>query len=1499
MLPGDQSDKLGNRYESWWTVGQLVEIIFGKASAIRIEAPIIEKAEFVLITPQGTELHQAKRQHHNGKWSLAELGGSQNKLLQAIHKQLVSNTTIFRFVSGSDAPELRELTERARTGPLEEFSMIGLEAKAHRDSFQHLLRIWSEPDETRAYGILTRVFVVTADEATVIQLVHSQLRSLFLAPASDIADFLRALVSDRVGETISRQQLISELEGKGFKLRRVSSTDSALSAVEACTANYVGAIRRKLIGKTLIPRKVATDLLERITSSSKGMNFVLTGAAGAGKSGCLIQFVESLHQHAIPVLAMRLDRLDPVATAYEIGLQLKLEESPALVLAEATSGLPCVLVIDQLDAVSTVSGRHADFLDAVENLLDEACGLRARCCIHVVLVCRHFDWQNDHRLRKLASENDPKFELGLFSPQEVTGVLDRAGFDPKRLSEKQLELLRLSQNLALFVDCPAAWDKLAGFGSTKELFNEYWSSKRDAVNERAKPIPESWVQITDLLVERMTDTQQLSVPREMLDAVPPGYLKQMVSEGVLSSDGARYGFGHESFFDYCFARRFVREGRTLCDFLETSEQHLFRRAQVRQVLAYLRDDDPGRYCRELDRLLRAENIRPHIKDLALSLVAAVSEVRNDEWAVLAPWLHEHLERIKASGFNSDQRSLLVWRHFFGSQSWFIAAHHRSLPRAWLSDSSEYPNNIGVHYLRFHQRQNGDAVAALLAPFADHGGEWPARLRSCMEWAEHENSRSFFGLFLRLIDNGVLDEARGPMAFGTNKSEWIPEALAHWLRRRLRLVSELKDGEEHIRRRELFGHDQAGSNHVFAAAKQHPAVLVREFLPVALEVSEFAAPESARLPRRDAIWRTVYPTEHQSFDQSCQNSLRRALGTLAKTSAGEIRAICDDLKRRTTYFSNTLLLTIFTEGAAHLADEAVTVMCAEPWRFHCGYSDSPYWIASQMIAAVTSHCSDECLGLLENAILSYVPEWEKSESGHRWIGSAARALLSSVDRKRLSTVGTRRLAELTRKFGFSPHEPRGITGGFVGSPIEKEAAEKMTDEQWLRAIAKYDSDDRKDRWKDFLKGGALQLARPLEEHVKLDPLRFGELALRFPSTTNPNYLNETLDGLKASAAPATLHLNVCRKAFADNRIACARSIVDTLAAIKEPLPDEFVAIIHWVATEHPDPEKELWKTDAGGGTPYYGGDILMAGINCTRGRAAEAIASLIWQDAEYLKRFEPTISALLNDPSLAVRVCVVNALLGVASHDEALAIKWLFQVTGGNAEILATAYGEQFLYRELRQHFPELRPMVEALLRSGLQHGEEAGARLASLSLLWGHPAEDLVQEAVDGSPSQRNGVAGVASSNLADPECRSWCEEMLRRFFEDENDKVRQTASHCFSRMKEQPLSEYEPLIEAFCDSRAYQDTSFWVLHILEESHYKLPEITVKVCEKFLARFGDEASDIRTSCSGDSGTMSKLVFRVYQQHMGSDWGSRCLGLIDTMIFLGVYGAQSGMAEFER
>ena len=1525
-LPGGPAGKFGNRYEHWWTVLQLIRVIDGQATSIRIEDPTVDKAEFVITVGNQKELHQAKRSHLDGKWSLSSL--RDEGLLQAMFDQLSKNSNIrFVFVSGSDAPELRELTERARDAEnLKEFESAFVGADVHKKALEKLKGFWHDTDTATAYEILQRIEVHTIDERGLEEQIRVALSAQFRPTANDIRDALRNIAEDSIHKTIDRESLISTLQGRGFSPRKLARPNDALPLISEATDSYLKVARRKLIQDTLIPRASTQGLLTKIReNTARGADCVLTGKAGGGKTGCVIESVEALRQGDSPVavLAFRLDRLNPVVSTKELGEQLGLEESPVFVLATAAEAMSseAVLVIDQLDAVSTTSGRSADFFDVVEDLLSEVRSLRARVKFHAVVVCREFDWKNDHRLRPLLPENSPNIVATDFSEDEVKSALTTSGFNTEVFGARQLELLCLPQNLALFLDAHYDPHSRPLFSSPKELFDQYWEEKRRKVNDRTTPLPDQWNGVIQLLCDEMTASQQLSARKEKLDQFPNDYLAQMASEGVLSFDGEHYSFGHESFFDYCFARGFVAKEESLTAFLVNSEQHLFRRAQVRQVLDYLRDADRDRYCKELSGLLTEESIRAHLKDLAVALAVSLPNPEENEWDVLAPWIKSQLEVLSSGKPDPDKFTSLVWNRVFFSEQWFQIVDQKGLVAAWLSSEDDTLVNMGVNYVRFHQRNSGDRVGELLEPFVGKGGDWPQRFDHIVQMADLSNSRRFFDLFLRLIDDGTLDDLRDSFAsngtfwllvgrVGEKRPEWIPEVLAHWLLRRFSIIQNTEDsgGKLDWRSwRNLFGYDGFGSEPICNSATKCPDKFVHQVLPVVLKITdETAYGEGQDRPKRDAVWSYFFGREHPSIDESCREALAVALEKLAEMELDGIGDILTELQSRDTYMANYLLLRTYTAGAKHFADNAVSELCDKTWRFHCGYSNSPYWIAIQLIEAIAPLCSDENRVRLENAILDYVPHYERTRDGYKSRGHACFALLAGIPVKWRSKKARARYAELERKFGAPESPPKEIKVYKVGSPIEKTAAEKMTDEQWLGAMQEYKSKESKHRWENPEKGGALQLARMLQERVKEAPERFARLSLRFPLNTNPVYMEHVLIGLKETAGFTELKLEVCRKAYSENREDCGQAIVDLLGSVEGWLPDDAVRMLDWLATEHPEPDKELWREETPSGGVYYGGDILTHGINTTRGRAALAIHDLIGRDASYIERFRTTIERLVNDKSVAVRACTSSILLALINHGSEFALEQFLRLVEprGNRtdddRLLVTHYVEHFVNYGLYEHFGRLRHVVERMLRSGQPETSKAGACLSSIAVLLHHDdAETFVEEALCGNSSQRLGVAQVASANIDKAEHRLWSEQQLLRLFNDSDREVRQEAASCFRRLEGQPLESYENFINEFCNSAAYREDSFSLLHALEESPQKLPGITHTVCEKFLERFSDEAGDMRTHRALDGRNLTKLVLRTYHQHQRDEWASQCLDLIDQMCLEGTYDIRTNLDEYER
>ena len=1512
-LSGGPADKLGNRYEKWWTIRECLRLPHGDADEIRIEPPGVEKTEFVVTVGARREFHQVKRRHPNGKWTLSELGSNKHRLLQAIGDALAGNDDRFVFVSGSDAPELTELCEAANDAEsVEEFERTFLAAQGRKRSFERLLNCYWKCDAPTALDLLRRIEVHTISERDLEDQLRWGARALFLADPGKVLAELRAIVEDSVHCTMTRQDFVDALAQRGYLTRPCLSPEHAGIAVQEATDQYLDDARKKLIRRRLVRRKATETLLSHLGEAAT--DSVVTGKAGSGKTACVVEVTETLRERGLPVLAFRLDRIQllSASTTTALGSHLDLEESPVLVLAAAAeaSGRPGVLIVDQLDAVSTMSGRSSGAFDVVEALLHEARGIRPRTVIHTIVVCRAFDWQHDHRLRQLVppdSKAQVEVKVTEFDVDEVKTILNDAGFDPALFRERQRELLRLPQNLSLFLEADFDTSSTPAFDTAKQIFDLYWDEKRKAVEDKVASSPDQWKKVIETLCNEMTDTQELSVPRETLDDFSSAYVDQLASEGVLTFDGRRYGFGHESFFDYCFARVFIRRQEPLASFLKESEQHLFHRAQVRQVLAYLRDSDRARYVEELRALLSDERIRTHIKDLAFALLAEVTDPTEEEWAIWQQWIGPALKAIEDDTPNPDKLSEVAWQRFFGSPSWFEDTDRRRMIENWLDSNNDRLVDLAVIYLKRHQEHSPDRVAALLEPYADRGGEWTPRLRSLMEWADLHTNRRFFDLILHLVDNGTLDEVRESIAvndtfwsmlypLGKNRPEWVPEVLAHWLRRRFAVI---RVAGEEFRAGELIGYDRSAAMLISKSAERAPAAFVEHVLPVVLDISDSAS-TGDEPPRHDAVWTIPIKIKGPRGEGACLSGLDGALATLAGESTEDLSNEIAELRRRDTYVANYLLLALYAGGAARYADEAAVLLCDEPWRFQCGSSDNPYCYTMQAIKAVVPHCTPENRKRFETVILDSVHPDEQTKGGFKRIERARFSLLSAIPSGLRNSRANARFQELERKFGKPQGEPRRVVDPVeVESPIEKKDTDVWTDGQWLNAIRKYRSEDRMFLSGDALKGGAEELAQVLGERVKEEPERFARLSLRFPADANPVYLERTLSALKDAPISSHLKLQVCRKAFTESHGVCGKSTADVLGNIEDQLPDDVVRMLDWLATEHEDPVREAWQEDAGGGKPYYRGDIHFNGINTTRGRAAEAVRNLIFKDAAYVERFRQTLERMVKDRSAAVLSCVAGTLRAVASHDPALGMSLFLSMNFSEGRLLATRHVSDFIRMRLYENFPELRPIIERMLRSSEPEVCEAGAHLASIAVLGHESAADLVGEALWGTARHRLGVAQVASANIADPEWRSWCEATLAVLFDDADDKVRGEAASCFHELRSETLDTYGELIATFRNSRAFRENSFSILHTLEESPGRLPGMTCEICENFLDRFTDEARDIRTRRALDGHTVAKLIFRTYQQHQKDKWTSRSLDLIDRLCLERIHDAGGEFEQFDR
>ena len=500
-LPGGPSDKIGNRYERRWTVRALIELLQGTATSVLIEVPGPEgtATEFRRTDNDGHTWHQAKRQNTAGSWTIATLTGP--GVIDAMWTK-GSVGERFTFVSSIGVTFLTELTERAgQARDYDDFNTNFISDEGHKNAFQKLRDQWKATSE-QAYNALQLIKVVVIDEERLQTWNVDALRPWVDNPES-AADILGQLVDDSVHKELTKDDVWERLTDRGIT-PAVFTTDPDLAArIDKTATTRLALLRLKLVNGAQIER---TETAAAIAALEDHPSVAILGAAGSGKSVVLASLIDWSRNEGRPTLVISADRLPAALTVPALGAELGLGTSPVAALAAAARGKLATLVIDQLDAVSVISGRNPGGTELIDSLLTEA---RSHPSIKVIVACRQFDLDNDTGLRNVAIKDDTqRITVPVLTEDQVRDAIALAGL-PAVSSARLLLLLQLPITLAIYIEVSKAGQSdLTGAKTLTDLYNAYWADK-----QRVCPPPDAWTAVMDVLVDSMATNKSLDRAR--------------------------------------------------------------------------------------------------------------------------------------------------------------------------------------------------------------------------------------------------------------------------------------------------------------------------------------------------------------------------------------------------------------------------------------------------------------------------------------------------------------------------------------------------------------------------------------------------------------------------------------------------------------------------------------------------------------------------------------------------------------------------------------------------------------------------------------------------------------------------------------------------------------------------------------------------------------------------------------------------------------------------
>jgi hypothetical protein len=1486
---GGEADKFGNSYEGAWTIYHMLLVLAGRAKAITVEdiGELGDGSEFTLVSlHHGDEAHQVKRKQGTANgWTPHRL--YDEGVLQAARKH-VEQGRQFHFVSMIPAPKVDDLANYARrSANVEAFLADWLKAADLKTEFTYLSGDVYGSDQV-TWQTLRGIWTHCQDEDGLRRMIDA-LAGLLLtgAPAKPAALSLGDLAIQNLGVRLTAAAIVERLPEYELSQAQLAGNPAVVQSVDTVLTSWKTSVERDLL-KPAIARAESGQLKTMLRSNESPVTMVV-GAAGAGKSSVLWQSVQELEADGWPILAFRLDRLESLTSTAEIGENLGLGTSPVTALAAVAEGDPCLLVIDQLDAVSFASGRIPGGFHTVVDLIQEAAAFPQ---MRLLLACRAFDVDNDYRIRQLVADNVVgRLEVHPLTHDQVNAAVDAMGLPAAQLTMQQRSLLTSPMNLVLLSTIADQPDALA-FESANGLLAGYWDRKRrDCTNHRPQS-PPRYEAVIGTLANAMSKRQQLTARISVLDADNlAADAEVLASEHVLVQDGQRYVFFHESFFDYAFARLWLNLDQSLVDFLLAHEQELFRRAQVRQILLHIRDDDPERFIREAEAVLAHSKIRFHIKAVVLAVLRSLANPTSAEWQMI-----ERLISAAPDGALTPH----LWATI-NTVPWFDRLDDEGVVAGWLASGNAAISDRAMQAIVGAIKPRTDRLAQLIAPYAGTNPQYPNWLTWISRFADVRTSRPLFDQMLAAVRRGDYNDRPRALwssvfGFGQHQPGWAVELLATWLAGRPGILIQDEPG----RLPDLDSREHNQLELVSPGAERAPALYLQQLIPYLLMVMA----QTQQDPTRQPIWdyfsfRQESPGPMPNLGQALLHGAATALRKLATQDDLALQPKLDLLAVAEYDSAQWLLYEALRANGERYAEQAAELLLEGEHRFPCGYLSSPYWTTRQLLEATTLHMSADHFTRLETAVMGYAPSWESREHA----GLASFILLSAMAEGRLSDAGRRRLGELRRRFNTDqPAQPGPMTlGGFTQSPIPQASARLMTDDQWLGAMDQYRT-DQTDFW--TLAGGVHELSGVLRGEATNDPTRFARLALRMTSDTHPSYVNAVLEALMQTqnSVESTLVFDVVRHVAAlgndNNDQALTMALRQHLAG---DVPDDITELVLDRALHATDPTEDVWSKLAPGGQPYYNGDIGTNGMNCARGQAALTLGDLLIHDAEGRRTnlVAPSLTQLAGDPSVAVRSSVAHLLAAALRHstDEALAA--FEHLIATDDRLLATNNVINLMLYIGTGRPNAVEPVIRRMLASPYAQVQQQGGFLAARGGLEFGLAHLLTAARQADAAPIRLGAADLCARSLPYTSDAATAAAALQAFFDDEDEEVRKAAAQVVGELRNHALQPFRELLAALVASPSFTESLPQLLYTLQAAPDRIDEIVLQYTQRFIEVFGKDAGDISTSAAGDAQMITQLILRAYAQASDREVRSKILDLIDGLLRIGAVGALEAVDQAER
>ncbi|MFC3040410.1 hypothetical protein ACFOGI_09080 [Virgibacillus xinjiangensis] len=1516
---GGRADKFGNRYEGRWVVKQLLHLIKEDIASITLEA-VGEEEEGIDLwvrNKDGTQMCSQCKGRNGSKeyWTVGDLGAK--GIFQKAKKQLDSSEKVtYQFVSAVNSMMLNDITDRARNSNDNPRDFYKYQIKnstdvhkAYRKIVEYLdLNHNLEQDNEQAFHYLKRMYVIHfSDDLETKTTLKETIKYLFIGNPETIYNLLLnyPIENDLLGREISSYMIINYLESQtDISFRQLHKDERIIPRIEYLNAEYDSAFVK--INNSLIHRQESEKCYKEFLN---GNSIIIHGKAGSGKSGCVIELLNKLKEENIVHLALKLDRRIPRNSSNNYGEQLDLPASPVFCIDAVSKDKEAVLILDQLDAVRWTNNHSSTALEVCKEMIAEVNNInkeRDRKII-IVVVCRTFDFQNDNGIKQLFSKVDTNIREDtwkeiIMSDLDNENVKEVVGETYNNLSIKLRALLKTPSNLYIWSNLEEK-RQTNTFISSSDLIKQWWMQL--SINSEILGISINDLNdLKDTIVNQIDNLGKLMIPIQMVGHCSRFAIEQLLSNGLLISDGKKIGFVHQSFYDYFLVEKMIQqifEGNSITSILGfPSKQTPSKRYQLQMLLENLLDYDIDDFVDVGLEIIQTENIRFYMKYVFLEVLGQADSIRSK----VEVFLKEYI--------NSEYwRNHLLDAVFINHPIFIKFLIREGYINSWLN--CEQDRELAMMLLRSVNSKLPNELTTLLYPLAFQKPELDNKIYNVLCWDITDDSTEMFEFRLELLKfRPQLWNAYISWDRLTNNSPNRALCLVDMIVKNV--------NKQVIEKR----HDLSNKTIKALAeiAKDRPYQIWEGFMPY---IAENTKNTFSVYDNKLDFWKSKQYMD-QLYGRAYVEMVKASGRELIKRDMKNLLKSCEKYHDYFSLIINEILLCIMERLPIDYSDYAICWLIENPHRRFFNYtgdSDEYLFTAKKIIEKHSKTCSDEVFKRLENNLYYYHEEDELEIAKHRfefnrenrneqnklivhwpfW-GEVQNYLIPALDHNRISkiTYELKRVLERRFKDQSNRHRRNKVKSGWVGSTIGSNA-EKITDKEWLRIIET--KGYKKAKWSlsegPFLESSPEKFSRDLERIGKDNPDRIAKLALELSEDIDNNYVRAIFDIIgendegkniveNENWKPVSLDVaHILYKKWGNKEdINVAMSFCRGLKKRAEESWDNYIlSEISYIAKNHPNPEEgkqNVVSSDDKEGKKVQ--SLFSNSMNCVRGCAGETISSLLWEDSNRYEYLKDAVESIVKDKNVAVNMSAIECIIPIMNIDKEYAVKCFFDLVNKDIRIAAHPYAYNMFYHLYKEYPKSIKELVVEMYNSKFEDVAKVGANhIANMSVLYGC-FEDIIFKEIKRSRVQKEGIIEVAADLIGYQGYHEKCKEIIMYFFDEEKDDDLTISYSLLLHEEKLNIQEDEEFILKLVNSKSSRRMMRRFVDFINENDVSIiifKEVIFSVIHKTIQDSQQEIQNVGSELYDIAPELSKLIALLYDRtHDDFEVNQRCLDMWDKM-----------------